>query len=159
LVRADDAGEEEHNEHIERKGRVAVRGCARSRMLRLAMNGSVRADEDTTVRRRELLVRALLGALSSLSLMDLAACRPTIMPRSVGHRLVGAPAPRFERTSVSMRDVGIPGSDRTRVTVVDFWASWCEACQQTIPTLDDIWRSKRRDGVMVIGVSVDETEA
>jgi cytochrome c biogenesis protein CcmG/thiol:disulfide interchange protein DsbE len=55
--------------------------------------------------------------------------------------------------------VGIPGSDRTRVTVVDFWASWCEACQSTMPVLDSLWRSKRRDGVMVIGVSVDDSEA
>jgi cytochrome c biogenesis protein CcmG, thiol:disulfide interchange protein DsbE len=59
---------------------------------------------------------------------------------------------------MSLRDVGIPGSDRTKVTVVDFWASWCAACQQTIPALDDIYRSRKRDGVMVIGVSVDETD-
>lgn len=45
------------------------------------------------------------------------------------------------------------------MTVVDFWASWCEACQDTIPALDDLWRDLRHDGVLVIGVSVDESAA
>jgi thiol-disulfide isomerase/thioredoxin len=55
--------------------------------------------------------------------------------------------------------VSVPGTGRTLVTVVDFWASWCEACQDTMPVLDSLWRSNRRDGMMVIGVSVDATEA
>jgi cytochrome c biogenesis protein CcmG/thiol:disulfide interchange protein DsbE len=105
--------------------------------------------------RRDLL-GALLCAAASLSI---AGCRASVMPRSVRHPFVGRYAPQFQRTAVSSRDVGIPGSDRTKVTVIDFWASWCGACQQTIPALDDIWRARRRDGVMVIGVSVDESEA
>lgn len=105
--------------------------------------------------RRELIA----SLLSALAWAGLAGCRPSALPRSVGHSLVGSPAPRFQRTSLSSREVGIPGSDRTRVTVVDFWASWCQACQDTMPVLDSLWRSKRRDGVMVIGVSVDDTEA
>lgn len=105
---------------------------------------------------RRAILRSLFGALACFGL---AGCRPSELPRSAGHPLVGGPAPSFQRTAVSDREVGIPGSDRTRVTVVDFWASWCEACQSTMPVLDSLWRSKRRDGVMVIGVSVDDSAA
>lgn len=125
-------------------------------MLVNAMDGpfqSHRAEQEPN--RREIL-RSLFGALA---FFGLAGCRPTELPRSAGHPLVGGPAPRFQRTAVSLREVGIPATGRTRVTVVDFWASWCEACEDSMPVLDSLWRSKRRDGVMVIGVSVDSTEA
>lgn len=85
-----------------------------------------------------------------------AACGPTSMPRSVGHPLADASAPRFHEAALSSREVGIPSGDRTRITVIDFWASWCAGCQETIPELDDLWRDRKHDGVLVIGVSVDE---
>jgi cytochrome c biogenesis protein CcmG/thiol:disulfide interchange protein DsbE len=79
------------------------------------------------------------------------------MPPSARHPLAGDAAPEFQRVALSAREVGIPGGDRTRVTVIDFWASWCTACEETIPVLDELWRDRKRDGVMVIGVSVDES--
>jgi thiol-disulfide isomerase/thioredoxin len=124
-------------------------------MLGNAMDGSFRSRGDSANEpgRREIL-RSLFGALA---FFGVAGCRPSELPRSAGHPLVGGPAPRFQRTALSSREVGIPGSDRTRVTVVDFWASWCEACKDSMPVLDSLWRSNRRDGMMVIGVSVDAT--
>lgn len=80
------------------------------------------------------------------------------MPPSLRHSLVGNAAPEFHETSTLDRDVGVPGGRRTRVTVVDFWASWCAGCQESIPVLDALYRDRREDGVMVIGVSVDEAK-
>lgn len=84
-------------------------------------------------------------------------CSPA-MPPSVKHALAGGAAPEFEGVSTNDHDVRVPGRARTRVTVVGFWASWCETCQAAMPVLADLWRDKRGDGVMVIGVSVDESE-
>jgi cytochrome c biogenesis protein CcmG, thiol:disulfide interchange protein DsbE len=89
--------------------------------------------------------------------VSLAGC--VSMPPSVGHSLAGQPAPEFQALSTSSRAVGIPGTPRVRVTVVDFWASWCGECQRTVPAYDALWRDRKEDGVMVIGVSVDEREA
>lgn len=100
--------------------------------------------------------RASFLAFFSVGLGLLAGCTGT-MPPSIGHSLIGNPAPEFHEMATSDRDVGLPGSPRTRVTVVDFWASWCVGCQESIPALNDLYNDKRDDGVMVIGVSVDES--
>ncbi|MEM1071225.1 MAG: redoxin family protein [Planctomycetota bacterium] len=42
-----------------------------------------------------------------------------------------------------------------RVTVVDFWATWCGPCVQTMPHLSDLADAKADAGVDVIGVSID----
>ncbi len=52
----------------------------------------------------------------------------------------------------------MPAEGRTRVTIIDFWASWCEPCQESMPVLNDFYQSYKRDGVLVIGVSVDSSE-
>jgi len=41
--------------------------------------------------------------------------------------------------------------------VIDFWASWCEGCKDTIPVMDELYRDRKEDGVMVIGISVDQS--
>jgi len=86
----------------------------------------------------------------------LASCGAGAVPPSLAHPLAGAAAPEFQRESTDAREVGVPGSDRTKATIVDFWASWCGACQETMPALDKLWRDRREEGLMVIGVSVDE---
>lgn len=92
-----------------------------------------------------------------LALVLLTGCSPGVMPRSLPHALAGGQAPEFHEVSTSDRDVGVPGSARTRATVIDFWASWCVSCRETIPAFEDLYQDRRDDGVMVIGVSVDES--
>lgn len=79
------------------------------------------------------------------------------MPPSVAHPLVNGEAPEFESDATGDREVSVPGGFRTQVIVLDFWASWCAACNTSLPALDAIYRDHRDDGVMVIGVSVDES--
>jgi cytochrome c biogenesis protein CcmG, thiol:disulfide interchange protein DsbE len=79
------------------------------------------------------------------------------MPRSLGHPLADSAAPEFRETATADREVGLPGSQRTKVTVIDFWASWCAGCQDTIPVMDELYRDRKEDGVMVIGISVDQS--
>lgn len=47
--------------------------------------------------------------------------------------------------------------DRTgKVTVIDFWATWCPPCRRAMPKLDDLQKKQKAD-LVVIGIS-DEPE-
>jgi cytochrome c biogenesis protein CcmG/thiol:disulfide interchange protein DsbE len=78
------------------------------------------------------------------------------MPSSLRHPLAGARAPSLG-SAAEPPSVGLPGADASpRVTVVDFWASWCGGCQDSLPQLEALWRDRRGSGLRVLGVSVDE---
>ena len=80
------------------------------------------------------------------------------IPPSLKHSLAGMPAPDFRsKSAFSSEIIEVPGNpEYTLVTVVDFWASWCEACIEAMPALEHLYRRNRDRGVHVVGVSVDE---
>jgi len=45
-----------------------------------------------------------------------------------------------------------------RVIVVNFWASWCEPCQEEAPVLEKMWREYQGQGVALIGIAYKDTE-
>ena len=45
---------------------------------------------------------------------------------------------------------------RGRVAIIDFWASWCAPCKASFPVYSEIQRDFLKDGLVVIGVGVDE---
>jgi len=42
-----------------------------------------------------------------------------------------------------------------KVILLDFWASWCGPCKMSIPHLIDLYNEYKKDGFVVLGVSVD----
>lgn len=48
---------------------------------------------------------------------------------------------------------------RGRVVVVDFWASWCKPCRQSIPWLNQMRAQYGEQGLVIIGVNVDAERA
>jgi peroxiredoxin len=42
-----------------------------------------------------------------------------------------------------------------KVLVLNFWASWCKPCVDEMPSLNRFAQDLRKDGVVVLGISVD----
>ena len=56
-----------------------------------------------------------------------------------------------------------PGAKRMRISdlkdkvvLLDFWATWCGPCRQSIPEVERIYKKYQSKGVVVVGVSEDD---
>lgn len=81
-----------------------------------------------------------------------------LFARSDSSRLVGRPLPDFRLDQVvgdedfSSRDLdGHPA-------VINFWASWCLPCRDEAPILESQWRKYRIEGLIVLGVNVQDVD-
>ena len=46
---------------------------------------------------------------------------------------------------------------RGKVVLLDFWATWCTGCKQEIPWFVEFQNKYGKDGLQVVGVSIDDT--
>jgi len=67
---------------------------------------------------------------------------------------VGQFAPGFSLLDLDGRHVSL-ASYRGQVVLLDFWASWCSPCRQTLPHLHQIAVDHAGDGLVFIGINLD----
>lgn len=68
-----------------------------------------------------------------------------------------APAPKWKLTDVNGKEVSSE-QFKGKVVVVDFWATWCVPCRHEIPGYVDLANKYGKDGLVIVGVSMDEGE-
>jgi thiol-disulfide isomerase/thioredoxin len=70
----------------------------------------------------------------------------------------GDPAPAFALPVIDPRgELGSPialSSTAGKVTVLDFWATWCKPCLQALPRFDAL--AKRHPDVVVLAINIDD---
>lgn len=72
----------------------------------------------------------------------------------------GPQAPALEGRSVTGSKLMVSlAALRGSVVIVDFWASWCGPCNSSFPELVSLEAKYRARGVVVIGVSLDDSRA
>jgi len=45
-----------------------------------------------------------------------------------------------------------------KLTLVNFWASWCAPCRDEMPVFETMYRQSSDSGFVVIGIAIDSTE-
>jgi cytochrome c biogenesis protein CcmG, thiol:disulfide interchange protein DsbE len=66
----------------------------------------------------------------------------------------GGPAPTFALQSLQ-GDVVSLESLRGQVVLVNFWASWCPPCRVEMPGFERVYRERRDDGFVILGLATD----
>jgi thiol-disulfide isomerase/thioredoxin len=85
-------------------------------------------------------------------IIALLAFLPAAAPAAVG---VGEAAPGFTLPDGEGRRVTVPDPGASKVTLVDFWASWCATCAAALPALDVLARRHAAAGLVVVAVGID----
>lgn len=68
---------------------------------------------------------------------------------------------------MTIKDFTQPGLDGTpvslmgevtknKITIIDFWASWCSPCRQEMPSMLELYSKYKDKGLGIIGISLDE---
>lgn len=72
--------------------------------------------------------------------------------RGTHYRLSGLP--EFEATTLDGRALS-PQALRGKVTLLDFWATWCGPCREELPHLKSAYQKYKDRGFEIIGISLD----
>lgn len=78
-------------------------------------------------------------------------------PAESGSPLVGKPAPNFTLKTTAKENFEL-SKLKGRVTVLDFWASWCGPCMQTMPEVERIVSEVGAAEVELVAVNLQETK-
>src|ERR1019366_4925535 len=72
----------------------------------------------------------------------------------------GAKAANLNFTLKDMHGQDVPLSRyKGKVLLLDFWATWCEPCKVEIPAFVDFQEKYGKDGLQLVGISIDDTPA
>jgi thiol-disulfide isomerase/thioredoxin len=52
-----------------------------------------------------------------------------------------------------------PSTIAGKITLVDFWATWCGPCRAEFPNLRELYKKYQEKGFEIVGVNLDDTDA
>ncbi len=88
-------------------------------------------------------------------LMVIGFCSSMAMAQSVRQ---SQQAPEISLPNVKDSTVNL-SSFRGKVVLIDFWASWCPPCRQSIPGVVKLYNKYKSQGFEVVAVSIDSKKS
>ncbi len=70
--------------------------------------------------------------------------------------VIGQPAPPFQLTDLEGREATLD-EYKGKVVVLDFWATWCQPCRETMPQLEEL-QLQHPDDFVLLAVNYGEPE-
>ncbi|MFT6809886.1 MAG: peroxiredoxin [Saprospiraceae bacterium] len=61
----------------------------------------------------------------------------------------------FTLDNLDNEQVSLSEIQGAKLTVIDFWATWCKPCTKAMPKLNDIYNQYKDNGLTMIGISCD----
>jgi thiol-disulfide isomerase/thioredoxin len=71
-----------------------------------------------------------------------------------GQPSVGNAAPTMSINSLN--GAGAASVASGKVTIIDFWATWCEPCKKSFPKYQELYTKYKTSGLEILAVSVDD---
>jgi len=100
------------------------------------------------------LVVAIMAMLASGKYLDRTRRHGAL--KLVGD-VQGVTAPDFSLVSLDGRKVSL-SEFRGKAVLLNFWATWCPPCKVEMPWFVDLQRQYGKDGLVVLGVAMDDSE-
>jgi thiol-disulfide isomerase/thioredoxin len=90
------------------------------------------------------------GALTAIACVFLTDRAVANGPLQVGERAPALVVPLLDGRTFDL------ASERGKVVIVNFWATWCSPCRAEMPRLDAFYKRYHERGVDLLGLSVDD---
>lgn len=98
--------------------------------------------------------------LKRISVLTMVLALAATAPALAGEEGIslGDPAPALELDFVKGRPITLEEGKGSKVFVVEFWATWCGPCRDSIPHLSQLQAKYAREGVVVVGITNEGTD-
>ena len=73
----------------------------------------------------------------------------------IASNIILAQEPIFELKDIDNKIVSYDDVKGDKLTVIDFWATWCQPCLRSIPEINSLFLEFKDEGVNFVGISID----
>jgi cytochrome c biogenesis protein CcmG, thiol:disulfide interchange protein DsbE len=74
---------------------------------------------------------------------------------SLGLNVLGQKVYNFTLPNTENNDLSFDKLQGEKLTIIDFWATWCQPCRTSIPKINALYNEYKDKGVTVVGISID----